>query len=142
MGLSPTIRPVTAPLPLPASLAALSPADVLLRLRAAGAPGVALLESLGPVVEYGRFSFLSAWPVRVQEDVPERPAADDALFPAWLGGLKYEAAGAFGLDTHAPDGRAGWWGLYPSGLVWDRAAGTLEAVGEAGHVDWAAALAG
>lgn len=132
---------MTALPPLPASLAALSPADALLRLRAAGAPGVALLESLGPVVEYGRSSFLSAWPVRVQEELPERPTGD-GLFPAWLGGLKYEAAGAFGLDTHAPDGRAGWWGLYPSGLVWDRAAGTLEAVGEAGHVDWAAVLAG
>ncbi|KEF33220.1 anthranilate synthase [Deinococcus sp. RL] len=129
------------PSPLPAPLAALSPADVLLRLRAVGAPGVALLESLGPVVEYGRYSFLSAWPVRVQEGVPERPAGN-ALFPAWLGGLKYEAASAFGLDTHPPDGRAGWWGLYPSGLVWDRAAGTLEVVGEAEHVDWGAVLTG
>lgn len=132
------------PSPLPPHLLSLSPADVLLRLRAAGAPGVALLESLGPVVEHGRFSFLSAWPVRVQTELPERPGGG-RFFPAWLGGLKYEAAGTLaqeqgGLDTHPPDGPAAWWGLYPSGLVWDRAAGTLEAVGEAGHVDWAAVL--
>nr|WP_246363372.1 chorismate-binding protein [Deinococcus budaensis] len=126
--------------PLPAALTSLSPAGALLRLRAAGAPGAALLESLGPLVEYGRFSFLSAWPLRVQAEVPERPAGE-GFFPAWLGGLKYEAARQFGLDTHDPDGPAGWWGLYPSGLVWDRAAGTLAAVGEAGHVDWAAVLA-
>nr|WP_246580853.1 chorismate-binding protein [Deinococcus aestuarii] len=119
----------------------LSPADVLLRLRAAGAPGVALLESLGPVVSYGRFSFLSAWPVRVQHEVPGRPQGD-AFFPAWLGGLKYEAARAFGGQTHDPEGEPGWWGLYPGGLVWDREAGRLEVVGEAGHVDWAAVLAG
>ncbi|WP_235610165.1 chorismate-binding protein [Deinococcus aerius] len=118
-----------------------SPADVLLRLRAAGAPGVVLLESLGPVVEYGRYSFLSAWPVAVQEELPERPEGD-ALFPAWLGGLKYEAARGFGLRTHGPEGRAGWWGLYPSGLVWDRLSGTLEIVGEAGHVDWEVVLSG
>jgi len=137
---------VKAPSPLPTSLSLLSPADVLLRLRAAGAPGVALLESLGPVVAYGRFSFLSAWPLRVQAELPEQPAGA-GLFPAWLGGLKYEAARGLapetgGLDTHDPDGPPAWWGLYPSGLVWDRAAGTLEAVGEAGHVDWAAVLAG
>ncbi|MEF2278193.1 chorismate-binding protein [Deinococcus sp. YIM 134068] len=118
----------------------LSPADVLLRLRAANAPGVVLLESLGPVVPHGRLSFLSAWPVRVQSEVPERPAGD-GLFPAWLGGLKYEAARAFGLVTHEPEGEPGWWGLYPSGLVWDRGAGTLEVVGEVGHADWAAVLA-
>ncbi|WP_345450936.1 chorismate-binding protein [Deinococcus aluminii] len=137
---------MTAVSPLPPPLAQLSPADVLLRLRAAGAPGVVLLESLGPVVDYGRFSFLSAWPVRVQAQVPARPEGE-ALFPAWLGGLKYEAARALdertgGLDTHAPDGPAGWWGLYPSGLVWDREAGTLESVGEAGHVDWQEVLPG
>ncbi|EYB68762.1 glutamine amidotransferase of anthranilate synthase or para-aminobenzoate synthase [Deinococcus phoenicis] len=137
---------VPAPSPLPPALAQLSPADVLLRLRAANAPGVVLLESLGPVVAYGRYSFLSAWPVRVQAEVPERPEGQ-ALFPAWLGGLKYEAArtldtGTGGLDTHAPDGPAGWWGLYPSGLVWDREAGTLTVLGEAGHVDWAGVLSG
>lgn len=114
---------------------------MLLRLRAAGAPGIVLLESLGPVVDHGRSSFLSAWPVQVREAVPERPEGE-AFFPAWLGGLKYEAAQAFGLETHPPEGAAAWWGLYPSGLVWDRAAGTLEAVGEAGHVDWAAVMAG
>ncbi|WP_245872752.1 chorismate-binding protein [Deinococcus planocerae] len=116
-----------------------SPADVLLRLRAAGAPGVALLESLGPVTSFSRSCLLSAWPVQVQHEVPQRPGGN-ALFPAWLGGLKYEAARAFGLGTHDPQGEPGWWGLYPSGLVWDRGAGTLEAVGEAGHVDWAAVL--
>ncbi|WP_019585002.1 aminodeoxychorismate components I/II [Deinococcus apachensis] len=125
--------------PLPARLAALTPADVLLRLRAVDAPGVALLESLGPVVEYGHYSFLSAWPVAVQEELPERPEGH-ALFPAWLGGLKYEAAREFGLGTHEPEGRAGWWGRYPSGLVWDRVSGRLEIVGEAGHVDWEAVL--
>ena len=123
-----------------AHLGTLSPADVLLRLRAAGAPGTVLLESLGPVVDHGRFSFLSAWPVRIQAAVPERPAGE-AFFPAWLGGLKYEAARAFGLDTHVSAARTAWWGLYPSGLVWDRAAGTLEIVGEAAHVDWQALLA-
>ncbi|WP_272976690.1 chorismate-binding protein [Deinococcus geothermalis] len=125
---------------LPAHLGALSPADVLLRLRAAGAPGTVLLESLGPVVDHGRFSFLSAWPVRMQATVPERPAGE-AFFPAWLGGLQYEAARAFGLDTHVSAARTAWWGLYPSGLVWDREAGTLDIVGEAAHVDWQALLA-
>lgn len=134
-----TVPPLAPTSPLPAPLAALTPADVLLRLRAAGAPGAVLLESLGPVVEYGRRSFLSAWPVKVQEELPERPGGM-SLFPAWLGGLKYEAAREFGLSTHEPGGPAGWWGLYPSGLVWDRAAGTLEVVGEAGHVDWGAVL--
>ncbi len=113
---------------------------MLLRLRAAGAPGTVLLESLGPVVDHGRFSFLSAWPVRMQATVPERPAGE-AFFPAWLGGLQYEAARAFGLDTHVSAARTAWWGLYPSGLVWDREAGTLDIVGEAAHVDWQALLA-
>lgn len=139
---SPRIQRVTArsSSTLFAHLGTLSPADVLLRLRAAGAPGTVLLESLGPVVDHGRFSFLSAWPVRIQAAVPERPAGE-AFFPAWLGGLKYEAARAFGLDTHVSAARTAWWGLYPSGLVWDRAAGTLEIVGEAAHVDWQALLA-
>ena len=121
------------------ALPVLSPADVLLRLRAAGAPGPALLESLGPVTAYGRFCFLSAWPQRVQHGLPARPSGD-ALFPAWLGGLKYEAARDLGLPAHPPQGEAQWWGLYPSGLVWDRAAGTLTVVGEP-HVDWAGLLA-
>ncbi|WP_226342419.1 chorismate-binding protein [Deinococcus sp. AJ005] len=121
------------------ALPLLSPADVLLRLRAADAPGVALLESLGPAVLYGRYSFLSAWPTRVQSSLPERPSGN-TIFPAWLGGLKYEAAQESGLDTHPAHGEAGWWGFYPSGLVWDRHAGTLEIVGEP-HVDWEALLA-
>ncbi|BDP41057.1 hypothetical protein DAETH_10260 [Deinococcus aetherius] len=100
---------------------------------------MALLESLGPVTSCGRFSLLSAWPVRVQGGVPERPGRD-ALFPAWLGGLKCGAARASGLRTPDPEGEPGWWGLHPSGPVWGREAGTLEAVGEAGHVDWAAVL--
>lgn len=116
-----------------------SPADVVLRLRAAHAPGVALLESLGPAVPYGRYSFLSAWPTRAQSTLPERPAGP-AVFPAWLGGLKYEAARDFELDAHPAHGEAAWWGFYPSGLVWDREAGTLEVVG-APHVDWPALLA-
>ncbi|CAM4051853.1 chorismate-binding protein [Deinococcus marmoris] len=121
------------------ALPLLSPADVLLRLRGANAPGIALLESLGPAVPYGRYSFLSAWPTRVQSSLPERPSGT-SHFPAWLGGLKYEAAGAFGLDTHPAHGEAGWWGFYPSGLVWDREAGTLEVVGQP-HVDWEKVLA-
>ena len=120
----------------------LTPADVLLRLRALNAPGVALLESLGPDLALGRFSFLSAWPVQTQNALPPRPAGD-APFPAWLGGLKYEAARDFGLPAHGPGqeglGTAAWWGLYPSGLVWDRQAGTLSVVGEP-HADWVAVL--
>ncbi len=113
---------------------------MLLRLRAAGAPGIVLLESLGPAVPFGRYSVLSAWPVQVQTALPEKPPGE-ALFPAWLGGLKYEAARDFGLDTHDPAGSAAWWGLYPSGLVWDRQTGTLHLVGEGGHVNWEAVLA-
>ncbi|MFC4637616.1 chorismate-binding protein [Deinococcus hohokamensis] len=116
----------------------LSPADVLLRLRAQEAPGIVLLESLGPPEPYSRFSLLSAWPQATQHTLPPRPVGP-GLFPAWLGGLKYEAARAFGLSTHAPQGEAMWWGLYPSGLLWDREAGTLKVVGEP-HVHWAAVL--
>lgn len=111
-----------------------TPADLLLRLRAMDARGVILLESLGPVVPYGRFSFLSALPTHQQHELPERPAGTKA-FPAWLGGLKYEAAQEFGLSTHSAQGMASWWGFYPSGLVWDRLASTLEIVGEP-HMDW------
>ncbi|WP_309569752.1 chorismate-binding protein, partial [Deinococcus sp.] len=107
-------------------------------MRVDGAPGVVLLESLGPVVDYGRYSFLSAWPTRVQAHLPERPGSP-GYFPAWLGGLKYGAARTFGLAAHEERGAAMWWGLYPSGLVWDRLVGTLTVVGEA-HVDWAALL--
>ncbi|GGN34542.1 aminodeoxychorismate components I/II [Deinococcus daejeonensis] len=126
-----------SPTPSPA-LPMLSPSEVLRRVRAAGLPGVVLLESLGPVVAYGAQSFLSAAPVRVTPDLPDRPAGG-AVFPAWLGGLKYEAARTFGLAAHAPRGEAMWWGEYPSGLVWDRVAGTLSVVGEP-HLDWAALL--
>ncbi|WP_414656358.1 chorismate-binding protein [Deinococcus sp. VB343] len=118
----------------------LSPAEVLLRLRAADLPGIVLLESLGPVLPYARYSFLSAAPTRIQLTLPEPPAAD-AFFPAWLGGLQYEAAREFGLAAHAPAGAAQWWGFYPSGLVWDRQNGTLDVVGEP-HLDWGALLAG
>ncbi|MFB9995269.1 chorismate-binding protein [Deinococcus oregonensis] len=104
------------------------------------APGIVLLESLGPEVDYGRYSYLSAWPARVQPELPQRPSGNE-VFPAWMGGLKYEAAQEFGLETHAPNGAPGWWGFYPSGLVWDRQAGTLTVVGEEGYVDWAAVLA-
>ncbi|MFC4424613.1 chorismate-binding protein [Deinococcus navajonensis] len=116
----------------------LSPADVLLRLRAQAAPGIVLLESLGPVVPYSRFSLLSAWPQVTRHTLPPRPEGS-ALFPAWLGGLKYEAARTFGLSSHDSQGEAMWWGLYPSGLLWDREAGTLSVVGEP-HVDWPAML--
>lgn len=99
-----------------------------------------LLESLGPVLPYARYSFLSAAPVSVRHDLPERPTGE-GFFPAWLGGLKYEAAREFGLSTHDAAGAAQWWGYYPSGLVWDREAGTLEVVGEP-HLDWEALLSG
>ncbi len=112
---------------------------MLLRLRAVGAPETVLLESLGPAVPYGRSSFLSAWPTQVQFTLPVRPSGT-ALFPAWLGGLKYEAAREFGLEAHSARDDAAWWGFYPSGLVWDRQAGTLEVVGQP-HVDWQALLA-
>ncbi|MBZ9750808.1 chorismate-binding protein [Deinococcus sp. HMF7604] len=128
---------MTAPPVLPPDL---SPASALRRLHAAGAPGLVLLESLGPVVEYGRYTFLSAWPSQVRRELPDVPAGN-AFFPAWLGGLKYEAARGFGLNTHPAQGEAMWWGHYPSGLVWDRAAGTLDVVGRA-HLDWAALLSG
>ncbi|PTA67441.1 chorismate-binding protein [Deinococcus arcticus] len=116
----------------------LSPADALRRLHAAGAPGLVLLESLGPVTPDSRWTFLSAWPGAVRRDLPTPPKGQ-TFFPAWLGGLKYEAARAFGLPTHAPQGQAMWWGFYSSGLVWDRQAGTLAVVGEP-HVDWAGLL--
>ncbi|MDO4264252.1 MAG: chorismate-binding protein, partial [Deinococcus sp.] len=121
------------------ALPPLSPAEVLLRARATGLPGLALLESAGPLTPYGRFSFLSAAPTQAQTALPERPGGAAAPFPAWLGGLHYEAAQAFGLRTHAPQEEGGWWGFYPSGLVWDRGAGTLEVIGEP-HLDWAALL--
>ncbi|RTR27506.1 chorismate-binding protein [Deinococcus radiophilus] len=117
----------------------LSPADALLRLRGAGLPHLALLESAGPVTAYGRYSFLSAAPDHIQTEIPERPGGD-AFFPAYLGGLHYEAAAQFGLSTHPPTPGASWWGHYPSGLVWDRQAGTLTVVGQP-HLDWAALLA-
>ena len=131
--------------PPPRSLPALSPADALLRLHAHGLPGVLLLESLGPVsqpqsLEHARYTLLSAAPVRRQHTPPPRPSGT-ALFPAWLGGLKYEAAQQFGLPSHPPAGHAQTWGHYPSGLVWDRLTGTLGIVG-APHLDWEALLSG
>jgi len=101
--------------------------------------GVALLESAGPVTPYGRASYLSAAPTRTRHDLPERPRAS-GVFPAWIGGLKYEASAAFHLPAHATDGSAQAWGYYPSGLVWDHEAGTLDVVGER-HLDWEAVLA-
>ena len=121
---------------LPSSL---TPADVLRRLRALGLPHIALLESLGPVTPSSCRTLLSAAPAHIQADIPERPAGT-GLFPAYLGGLQYEAARAFGLAAHAPAGESSCWAFYPSGLVWDRAAGTLEVVGEP-HLDWGAVLA-
>lgn len=117
----------------------LSPADVLIRLRAADAPGIVLLESLGPVVPHGRFSFLSAYPVRVQKTLPSRPRGN-AVFPAWLGGLKYEAARDFGFDVHPSEAGDSWWGWYPSGLMWDRETKEFCVLGEMGHIDWATVL--
>ena len=118
----------------------LSPDQALLRLHAHGLPGLVLLESLGPLTAQSEMTLLSAAPVSVQGELPERPETT-GLFPAWLGGLKYEAASAWGLPTHPAQGQAQHWGWYPSGLVWDRRAGTLAVVGEP-HLDWAALLAG
>ncbi|AFZ68702.1 glutamine amidotransferase of anthranilate synthase or aminodeoxychorismate synthase [Deinococcus peraridilitoris DSM 19664] len=111
---------------------------MLLRLRAAGLPGLALLESAGPLTPDSRFSYLSAAPTRFTQELPARPGGT-AAFPAWLGGLKYEAALTFGLPAHPPCGPAQFWGYYPSGLVWDREQGTLNVVGEA-HLDWSGLL--
>ena len=129
--------------PLPEQLHALTPELALRRLRAAGVPGLALLESLGPVLDSARLTLLSAGPVAVRAGLPPRPTTP-GLFPAWLGGLKYEAAREWGLATHPPEpGGVGaqWWGEYPSGLVWDRETGELRLVGEP-HLDWAALLGG
>ncbi|GGJ71479.1 aminodeoxychorismate components I/II [Deinococcus aquiradiocola] len=112
----------------------------LRQLVARGVPGVALLESLGEVTFQSRFTLLSAAPVSVRHTLPQRPAGE-ALFPAWLGGLKYEAARAWGLPAHPPDGEAQTWGEYPSGIVWDRADGSVQVVGEP-HLDWADLLGG
>lgn len=100
-----------------ASFASLSPQQALLRLKKADLTGVILLESAGPVLPYSRYSFLSAQPSHIQHTLPDAPQAHDmntvetaktdtskapastAFFPAWLGGLKYEAASVFGLST-------------------------------------------
>ncbi|WP_293913985.1 chorismate-binding protein [Deinococcus sp.] len=138
--------------PLSTHLASLSPVDVLLRLRTArltgtDVSGVVLLESLGPLTDFSTHTFLSAAPVDIRRSLPDWPPGS-GFFPAWLGGLKYEAAQGWGLETHPAPGpprsgaAQGWgqhWGLYPSGLVWERRAGTLEVVGEP-HLDWAALL--
>ena len=118
----------------------ISPDQALLRLHAHGLPGLVLLESLGQITAQSRLTLLSAAPVQVQHTLPQRPAGT-ALFPAWIGGLKYEAAREWGLPTHPPRGHTQHWGRYPSGLVWDREAGTLKVVGAA-HLDWAGLLSG
>jgi len=103
----------------------LTPRDLLLRLHALQIPGTALLESAGEYTEFGRYSFLSAAPTRVQNTLPGRPDSSEpdssALFPAWIGGLTYEG------QHH--------WAYYPSGLVWDRLEDTFVTVGES-HLDW------
>ncbi len=122
------------------TLPTLSPDQALLRLHRRGVPGLVLLELLGPLTDQSSLTLLSAAPVSVRHTLPERPTGS-GLFPAWIGGLKYEAALAWGLPTHAPQGEAQHWGEYPSGLVWDRRAGTLELVGDP-HLDWSALLSG
>lgn len=116
----------------------MTPDQALLRLRRLGLPGLVLLESGGPLTPHSRFSFLSAAPTRVIHTLPERPDGQ-GHFPAWLGGLKYEAAAEFGLPVQRADGPSQTWGFYPSGLVWDRAGETLSLVGEP-HLDWQAVL--
>ncbi|WP_407538622.1 chorismate-binding protein [Deinococcus radiomollis] len=131
---------MTVAVPALPTLPALSPDQALLRLHRRGVPGLVLLESLGPLTDQSGLTLLSAAPVSVRHTLPERPAGS-GLFPAWIGGLKYEAALAWGLPTHPAQGEAQHWGEYPSGLVWDRRDGTLELVGEA-HLDWTALLSG
>lgn len=114
-----------------------SPALAVRLLRAQGLEGIILLESLGPVVDYGRYCFLSAVPTQRRYTLPPRPTTD-AFFPAWLGGLKYEAAHDLGLPSKAL-AQAQWWGFYPSGLVWDRVTGEMHVVGEP-HLDWGTLL--
>ena len=132
--------PHTAP-----ALADLSPDQALLRLHAHGLPGLVLLESLGQITAQSRLTLLSAAPIQAQHTLPQQPAGP-ALFPAWIGGLKYEAAREWGLPTHPPQGQSQYdhtqhWGWYPSGLVWNRETGTLAVVGAA-HLDWAGLLSG
>lgn len=117
----------------------LLPRDVLLRLRALGYRGLALLESVGEQTPFGRYSYLSAQPVRQQTELPARPSGD-AVFPAWLGGLTYEAASELGLRSHPVAGVAQFWGYYPSGLVWDHQENILTVVGEP-HLNWDEILA-
>ena len=90
-------------------------------------------------------TLLSAAPIQAQHTLPQRPAGP-ALFPAWIGGLKYEAAREWGLPTHPPQGQSQHdhtqhWGWYPSGLVWNCETGTLAVVGAA-HLDWVGLLSG
>lgn len=122
------------------SLPSLSPHEALLRLRAAGLPHLALFESAGPPCGHGRRSFLSAAPQHTTPQIPDFPAFAETHFPAWLGGLHYEAAAQFGLSTHEPEENGGWWGFYPSGLVWNHETEEMTLQGEP-HFDWAAALA-
>ena len=129
--------PVTVAVP---ALPTLSPDQALLRLHRRGVPGLVLLESLGPLTDQSSLTLLSAAPVSVRHTLAERPTGGD-LFPAWIGGLKYEAALAWGLPTHPAQGEAQHWGEYPSGLVWNRRDGTLELVGDP-HLDWSALLSG
>ena len=132
--------PHTAP-----ALPDLSPDQALLRLHTHGLPGLVLLESLGQITAQSHLTLLSATPIQVQRTLPQRPAGP-ALFPAWIGGLKYEAAREWGLPAHPPRGQSQHdhtqhWGWYPSGLVWNRETGTLAVVGAA-HLDWAGLLSG
>ena len=64
-----------------------------------------LLESLGQITAQSRLTLLSAAPIQVQRTLPQRPARP-ALFPAWICGLKYEAAREWGLPTHPPQGQS------------------------------------
>lgn len=130
------------------SLPYLSPEQVLLRLNAAGLSGVVLLESAGPVLPYSRYSFLSAQPERVCHSLPTVPESGAGFFPAWIGGLKYEAAAEYGLSVHSQPSSSSankefsqWWGFYPSGLVWDRQQQTLQVIGQP-HLAWQKLLLG
>jgi anthranilate synthase len=122
----------------------LSPREVLLRLHAQNVPGLALLESAGEITPFSRYSYLSAAPSQISLELPERPVGD-AIFPAWIGGLTFEAGQKYGFATQQSEHPSAYpqqyWAFYPSGLLWDRLEGTFTIVGEP-HLNWQTLLDG
>lgn len=114
-----------------------SPRDALSRLSAAGLPGLVLLESAGEITSFSRYSYLSAAPTEVSHTLPKQPQG--LQFPAWIGGLTFEASEQYGLPSRG--GGFEHWAYYPSGLVWDRLTPGAHCVvvGEP-HLDWESLL--